>query len=88
LGNPGCHHGESAQKIAPELKKAYPNSTVNVIVQRKPGALPLDALLNAVGARKLLDHPLIGAQTIQVAVSALDQLAASPDVVYISPIVR
>jgi serine protease AprX len=74
-----------AQKIAPELKKANPNSIVNVIVQRKPGALPLDGLLNAVGAKKLLDHALIGAQTIQVAVSALDQLAASPDVVYISP---
>ncbi len=75
----------SAQKIAPDLKNANPNSIVNVIVQRKPGASLLDGLLNVLGAKKLLDNLLIGAETIQVAVSALNLIAASPDVIYISP---
>src|SRR4051794_6565902 len=75
-----------ADKLSPDLKTAPKDAVVNVIVQKKPGLLPaLLGLVTSLGGTILKDTLLIGGQLIQIPVSSLDLLAASPDVVYISP---
>lgn len=76
-----------ADKISPDLRRGPLSGTVKVIVQQKPAGLlsSLLALVGRLGGQILRDVPLIGGQLIQIPVAALDQLAASPDVIYVSP---
>src|SRR5437016_742696 len=75
------------KKTAGDLRSGNGNANglVTVVVQRRPGAPPLDAKILRMGGNKKADHNFINAQTFQVPRGRIDDLAEDADVKYISP---